>query len=343
MKRFFHHVPQIVATVLLIVYALGVGAYGALMLGSVEPASKVTWGVTFSHSQAQDLGLDWQETYIALLDDAGVRHVRIPIYWDELESQRGEYDFSKWDWQLDELDKRGGTAIIAVGYKLPRWPECRFPEWLETTNPKDLTFSKRLFQMERAVVTHYRDHPAVAAWQIENEPLLEFGICPKTDPDLLDGEVELVRRLDPSRPIIITDTGEFSLWIEAGKRADIVGSTLYRIIHDPTLGYVRYNFISPTQYARKAFLLRLWQPNDTVIVTELQAEPWVQTLPISANSLEEQYRTLSPQQFRDNIAFARATGLDTFYLWGSEWWFWLKEQGHDEIWNEARMLFAESQ
>jgi hypothetical protein len=342
MKRLFHHLPQIVATVLLVVYALGVGAYGALMLGTVEPASQATWGVTFSHSQAQDLGLDWQETYRALLDDAGVRSVRIPIYWDELESQPGEYDFSTWDWQLDELKKRGGQAIIAVGYKLPRWPECRFPGWLETTNPKNLTFSQRLFQMERAIVVHYRDHPAVAAWQVENEPLLEFGICPETDSNLLDDEVKLVRMLDPSRPVILTDTGEFSLWIEAGKRADIVGSTLYRIIHDPTLGYVHYNFISPTQYARKVSLLKLWQPNDKVIVTELQAEPWVRELPISANSIEEQYRTLSPQQFRDNIKFARATGIDTFYLWGSEWWYWLKLQGHEEIWNEATVLFEES-
>jgi hypothetical protein len=45
------------------------------------------------------------------------------------------------------------------------------------------------------------------------------------------------------------------------------------------------------------------------------------------------------EQFRENIEFARKTGLDTFYLWGAEWWYWLKEkQNNSEIWNEVRNL-----
>ena len=33
--------------------------------------------------------------------------------------------------QLEELEKRGGKAILVVGFKQPRWPECRFPDWYE--------------------------------------------------------------------------------------------------------------------------------------------------------------------------------------------------------------------
>ncbi|MDX1535420.1 MAG: beta-galactosidase [Candidatus Spechtbacterales bacterium] len=328
--------------VLLVIYTVAVALYAWIFVGTVEPAENITWGVNFSDWQAEQLGLDWKETYTTLLDEGGVRHVRIPIYWNELEAEQNVYDFSKWDWQLDELEKRGGKAILAVGYKLPRWPECRIPEWFSDPDPQNLGFTKELFQMIRVVVNHYKDHPAVEAWQVENEPLLVFGVCPETDPDVLDLEIELVRQLDPSRPVIVTDTGEWSIWYEAGKRADIVGSTLYRVIHDPTIGYVEYDFIEPRFYAQRKKILNLWKPNTDVIVTELQAEPWVTVLPLSENSIETQYATMSPERFRDTIQFARNTGLDTFYLWGGEWIVWLKENGHTEIWNEAKALFEES-
>lgn len=335
-KRFW----KIFLGIILFIYAVLVAGYGWVFLGEAEPAENITWGVNFSHWQAEQLGLDWQETYTTLLDEGGARHFRIPIYWDELEAEKNEYDFSKWDWQLDELEKRGGKAILAIGYKLPRWPECRTPEWLDA-NPKDLNFTKELFQMIREVVSHYEDHPAVAAWQVENEPLLVFGVCPETDTEVLDLEIELVRKLDPSRPVVVTDTGEWSIWYEAGKRADIVGSTLYRVIHDPGIGYVEYDFIEPRFYAQRERFLHLWKPNTPVIVTELQAEPWVTTLPISENSIETQYESMSPERFRDTIEFARHTGLDTFYLWGAEWMVWLNQQGETEIWEHAKTLFKE--
>lgn len=321
----------------LLVYGIFVGIFGFLFLGSVVPADKITWGTTFAQSQAKDLGLNWQETYLALLDDLGVRNFRLPVYWDELEKEKGIFDFSPWDFQLAELEKREGKAILAIGFKLPRWPECRFPKWYSGLS--DIEKEGAIFNMIRAIVEHHKDNSTVWAWQIENEPLLKFGICPEKNSKLLDKEIKFVRKLDPSRPIIITDTGEFSVWYEAGKRADILGSTLYRVIHDPALGFVEYKFLNPTFYARKVLLLHLWSPTTRVIVSELQAEPWVQSLPISSRPLEEQHKTMSPERFSDNIDFARRTGIDEFYLWGSEWWYWLKMQGEEDIWEKARELF----
>ena len=176
---------------------------------------------------------------------------------------------------------------------------------------------------------------------MENEPLLNFGICPPKDKGLLDAEIKLVRNLDPSRPIIITDTGENSAWIEAGKRADILGSTLYRIIHNPTLGFVRYPY-PPLMYHRKALWLSWIFPHVRAIFTEVQAEPWVAQPPISNNSLELQYETLSPELFRANIEYVRQTGFDTAYLWGAEWWYWTKTAaGTNEIWDIAKEAFSE--
>jgi len=50
--------------------------------------------------------------------------------------------------------------------------------------------------------------------------------------------------------------------------------------------------------------------------------------------------TMDINHFRENIEFARKTGINTFYFWGAEWWYWMKEkQNHPEYWEEARYLF----
>jgi len=53
---------------------------------------------------------------------------------------------------------------------------------------------------------------------------------------------------------------------------------------------------------------------------------------------------MNPTLFREGMEFARQTGLDTFYLWGAEWWFWLKDQ-HDNplMWEEAKKLLIEQE
>ncbi len=73
----------------------------------------------------------------------------------------------------------------------------------------------------------------------------------------------------------------------------------------------------------------------------MQAEPWGPTL-LYDSPLEEQEKTMNLEQFRENIEFAKKTGFKEFYLWGAEWWHWMKEkQNKSEIWNEARKLFIE--
>ena len=56
--------------------------------------------------------------------------------------------------------------------------------------------------------------------------------------------------------------------------------------------------------------------------------------------LEEQKKTMNLEQFRYNVDFAERTGLDEFYFWGGEWWYWMKNrQGQPQIWQEAKKLF----
>ncbi len=49
---------------------------------------------------------------------------------------------------------------------------------------------------------------------------------------------------------------------------------------------------------------------------------------------------MNPDMFEQNVTFAKSTGLDTFYFWGVEWWYWMQQVQHQpQIWNEAKSVF----
>ena len=189
---------------------------------------KAQIGVTFSSRYAQDINLDWKQAYLAMLDDLQMKYIRLPVYWDLVEKSDGNYDFSDIDWQLAEAQKRNAHIILVVGQKVPRWPECFIPKWVGD----DAALRKeKLLKFEEVVVNRYKNnHPEIAKWQIENEPFLDFGLCPtvNTSADMLDSEIAQVKKIDQSRPIVVTDSGELSLWIKAASRADVFGTTMYR-------------------------------------------------------------------------------------------------------------------
>jgi hypothetical protein len=298
--------------------------------------SEVVYGVTFSKPFAEYMGLDWKETYLALLDDLEVKRLRIPAYWTEIEKEEENYFFEDLDWQINQAALRGAEVVLVVGQKQPRWPECHIPQWVDAK-----TEEEREAEIEETFVTvieRYKDNPAITAWQVENEPFLPYGKCPKISKELLDKEIEIVRRTDSTRPIIITDSGELSTWYEAANRADILGTTLYRIVWNDNLGYVHYP-ISSLFYRFKAAFITYFTDVDKIIIVELQGEPWGPNN-ILEMPLEEQYESMNAQQFRKNIEFVSNVEFSEAYLWGGEWWYWLKTvKGDDRLWEEARKIF----
>ncbi|OGZ41409.1 MAG: hypothetical protein A3C80_02780 [Candidatus Ryanbacteria bacterium RIFCSPHIGHO2_02_FULL_45_43] len=289
------------------------------------------FGVTYVGFYAERFGLDSREVYTALFDDLGIKHVRLPAYWNEIEPKKDSFDFSELDWQLEEANKRGGKVIVAVGMKLPRWPECHIPKWATLLDGKDK--QERLFAYIKAVLRRYDGHPAVSMWQVENEPFLSFGECPKEARFYLDGEIALVRSLT-KKPIIITDSGELSIWIPAARRGDVFGTTMYRTIYNDHIGHFTYP-LPPSFFRAKRTLTRLIAGDKPMVVIELQGESWQKEMTYEV-SVEEQYKSMNPEKFRDTIAYAKKSGFDTFYLWGVEWWYWLKENGHPEMWEIAK-------
>jgi hypothetical protein len=305
---------------------------------NVTPQTKFQYGVTFSAQEARDLGLDWQAVYLAMLDDLRVKKIRLAAYWDIVEPTPGQDDWRELDWQFAEAEKRDTELILAVGGRLPRWPECHFPDWV-----KALPVSRRetltLDYISR-VVERYKTRKNLVAWQVENEPFLsKFGECPQLNPDFLDREIALVKSLD-KRSIVVTDSGELSIWGPAARRADIFGTTLYRDTYSQTLrSYIHYP-ITPNFFRIKRNLVSLFAEPKQWLVIELQTEPWAKNS-FQDVSQAERDRTMSPAKFSEMLSFAKQTGFDTFYLWGVEWWYWEKErQNRPFFWNEARKIYS---
>ena len=293
-------------------------------------------GVTFSKRYAEDIGLDWRAAYLATLDDLGAKKIRIPVYWDWVEPEEGKYDFMDLDWQMAEAEKRNGEIILAVGQKVPRWPECFVPEYLKADDAKRKT---ELVEFIRVVVDRYKNSKALKYWQIENEPFLKFGVCPELDKDLLDAEIAMARLTDPSRKIIITDSGELSLWVRAAKRGDIFGTTMYRTIYNAKYGGFYTYPLGPRFFQYKYWMNKFLVKQDNAIVIELQAEPWIAGWTTN-QPLEKQFESMNVAKLQENVAFARQVGFPEIYLWGVEWWYWLKvHQNHPEVWDAAKVMF----
>jgi len=308
-------------------------------IGQTKPAEKITWGVNFSQKHSQLLGLDWKENYLALLDDLKVKNIKLITHWDLIEPNKDDYFFDDLDWQIKTTEEKGANLLLVIGMKTGRWPECHEPDWARNQKSK-IKNQKLLLEYIEKIMNRYKDSKAIGAWQVENEPFFPFGECPWVDKKFLEKEIELVKSLDlKNRPIIISDSGEGSFWIQAAKFGDIVGTTMYKKVWFHQLGsYIHYPF-PPIFYWRKAQIIKKLF-GKKVIVVELQAEPWGPKL-LYELPLKEQEKSMNLRQFQENIEFAKKTGLDAFYLWGGEWWYWMKEkQGKPEIWNEAKNLIS---
>ncbi|MFZ1655119.1 MAG: hypothetical protein WBO92_00405 [Candidatus Moraniibacteriota bacterium] len=335
-RSLWRGVIKVIGYTLLGCILLVVLLFGYFNLPGPAPREDIHLGMTFSSRYATDLGLDWHETYLALLNDIGVKKLRLPVYWDLTEKEKGVYDFTDLDWQLAEAKKNGVTVILTVGIKVPRWPECHIPPWA-----RDDTALRQagILRFIRETIARYRDDPTVVKWQVENEPFLSFGVCPAFDVSFLEQEVALVKTLDRTRPVLLTDSGELSVWFGAASRGDEFGTTLYRDIYSKHAGgYFTYP-VGPNFFCAKELLVRLLTDQKHFSVIELQAEPWASGW-VANVPLEEQFITMNEKRLEDNVTYARRVGFEDIYLWGGEWWYWLKtKKEYPAVWEKGRELF----
>jgi len=310
-----------------------------VFLVPVPKPEKIFWGIDFSQKHSRDMGLDWKENYTAILDDLKARDLKVAVYWDLVETERGVYDFSDIDWQMEEAEKRQARVILITGLKTSRWPECHMPGWAGSLSQAEQ--QEAILAQTKALVLRYKDSPSLYAWQPENEALFLFGECPWTDKEFLKKEADLVRQLDPGHPVEISDSGEGSVWFDAAKIGDTVGITMYREVWTSPYNFYFTYPLPPSIYYYKSKLVEALYGKEVWCI-ELQAEPWCPVLLYDCPVIEQK-KTMNAEKFKKNIEFAKKTGLGHFYLWGAEWMYWMKvKQGDPSVWNEAKTLFTQN-
>lgn len=311
-----------------------------VFLSRREVPAKIAYGVSFSKLHADELELDWRTTYQTILDDLKIKHIRLSAHWPMVEPAVGVYNFEELDYQMGEARERGADVILAVGRRLPGWPECHDPDWAINLDP--VARQQKIIEYIKAVVNRYKDAPNLRYWQVENEVFLRFATeyCGPADEKFLAREVETVKELDPKHGIIITDSGEMGKWYQARRYGDLFGTSVYLYIWHDILGPMRYP-IGPWFFRLKQNIIDLVSGPKPTILIELGLEPWLMQ-PIVKAPTSLQLDRMGLDKFKEAIGFARETGLAEQYLWGAEWWYFMKENGHPEFWEEAKNVFSQS-
>jgi drug/metabolite transporter (DMT)-like permease len=334
-----HYTKLILVLKIIGIFFISFGLY--VLAISEIPEKDIKVGLTYSPRNALEIGLEPKETYLKMLDDLNPKYLRLPIYWDQVEEEFSRFNFSEVDFYLQEAEKRNINVILVLGYKQPRWPECYQPAWIQTI-PEEHRKDK-LLSLVASEIKYFRRYQAIKIWQIENEPFLHFfGDCKKEHAisfEILSEEISVIKALD-NRPVLVTDSGELSPWLDAVGLSDVFGSTLYRTVKSPIFGLVDYP-LPPFTYKLKEQIVRLMlaKPGDSIIA-ELQAEPWaINSRPVTSEPLETQMELFPPKKLLLNLDYAKETKFSQIYLWGVEWWYWMDQKGHPEYIETAKKVF----
>ncbi len=296
-------------------------------------------GATFVPAYAESLGLDAKQTMDAMTADLGIKHFRLVSYWNQLEPKQGKYDFDLLDWQFAKAEKTGAKVTLSLGLRQPRYPECHAPDWAK--NLPDGKWQPQLNKFITKVVNRYKNSPSLDSYQLENEFLLKgFGECTDFSRDRVAKEFDLVKKLDPNHPVIMTRSNNWWGLALGQPVPDKYGISVYRRVWEPHIGrYVQYPFPS-WYYAFLAGGQKILQGKDSIL-HELQAETWTPNgQSISETSLAEQNKSMDAKRLQDAFAFGKATGLREIYLWGAEYWYYRMVKLDDpSLWDVAKKQF----
>jgi hypothetical protein len=330
---------------------------GAVLLSPTAPARSaepMQLGFTFSQQQASYLDIDYQTAYQRLMQLSPAL-VRLAAYWNQVEPQRGEFDFSSLDWLVDNTPP-GTHLVLTLGMKAPRWPEYFIPTWLQQANDMpdraqvsdDEDLRTALPAYVEAVVERYRASPAIAYWQVENEPFDPSGPRHWTiGQDALENEIALVRKMDPlQRPVVVTtfeptnpvrqlpglDNGIHRRVRMLMQQADIVGLDLYPVRGASILGrdvFVRWPaFI--WQHQVRSIQRMLAAAGKQTWMTEVQGEPWLVTHVVYLDRLPRS--EIVPSEMEFVVSQLRASGFQSALLWGAEYWYMRMHRFDDPRW-----------
>ncbi|MEM1164657.1 MAG: cellulase family glycosylhydrolase [Planctomycetota bacterium] len=169
----------------------------------------------FGAERAQNLIDAWRENFMRaddfdIIRSFGMNCVRLPIHYSVLESADSpgtlRDDAFRWiDWVVDHAERTGLYVVLDL-HGAPGGQSTDAPTGRTGHNTlwTDTSAQDRTVALWRALAHRYRDHPAVAVYDLLNEP---YGRFDASHDDalvaLMDRLVKAVREIDSVTPIIV--------------------------------------------------------------------------------------------------------------------------------------------
>lgn len=321
------------------------GMYGVAQWYIAKHANEpLQLGATFIPSYAEYYGLDARETMHALIYDMGIRHLRLVSYWDQIEKNKGTYDFTQLDWQMKMAEDTNTKISLAIGLRQPRWPECHMPTWAMNEPTEQWSAELKVFMGK--VIERYKGSSALQSYQLENEYFLKaFGECTNFDRARLVDEYNFVKKMDSSHKLIITRSNN-GIGLPVGEPTpDEFGISVYKRVWDKTITRRYFEYPFPAWFYAALAGGGEILTGKNMIIHELQAESWLPDgYEMPTAPLSEQNKSMNAERLRDRIEYGKATGMKTIDMWGAEWWYWRKVKLHDSsLWDVAKSEVQETQ
>jgi hypothetical protein len=96
--------------------------------------------------------------------------------------------------------------------------------------------------------------------------------------------------------------------------------------------------MTPSFFRIKENLVKLFFGKKKTFLSELSLEPWlldsVPNVPI-----ETQIERMDLDKFDEILNYADKLRFPRQYLWGGEWWYWMRKNGHPEFWEKGKGVF----
>ena len=298
----------------------------------------ISWGLTFSKYSAERYNPDWKANYLAILDELRPRRMRIIFYWEDLEPEPGNYLFRDYDWMVAEAEKRNIDLILVMGQSVGSDDKCYFPEWYKD-DQKEIRESKTLALL-KALTERYQDSPRVTAFQLEERPLGRGKECNEVSLRFFQKEIETIKRLDPDRKIILTDSVLGTRWLWGSFTTDELAVTEKIVLGEDDGSRVLNWFFKHCLWFKKNIYFFNWRDKNFSLYNfkaspEIKDQAW-------NKSLEEQLELMDLNRFQAEIKAVEALGISPVYLNGAEWWYSLKKEGMNGFWEQAGNLLEES-
>lgn len=302
------------------------------------------------------MGVDYRQVFQDICT-LGLDRIRLCAYWHDIQPRSNEFNFSQLDWLLDRCHQNNIEVVLAVGMKVPRWPEFHFPQWLSDryeTSAGKAPLDKRspavadlALNLVDRVVSHCRYAPALRYWQVENEPFTQLEITGGRylSPEFVSQEVALVRsRLWETQKILLTNAihlpspnldEDEPAFRSSLMNADAVGFNVYTKVPAGNSGA----YLEPTVdfwNQLQQWQLQLSSSDREAWIAEAQAEPWEPQKLVALDRAN--YPSATPQRLRSLVQTLASLNYNTVLLWGCEYWWWHYRNNRNLWWWTVQKL-----